>query len=102
MKSKLLYLVQVSLKRKISTKWFVIANFVLAILIIGLINIDSVINMFGGNFNAKTIIHVIDNANVYDIFLNQMESSQITIYGNEESNYVIDTSSSVSVSKSSA
>ena len=51
MSSKLNYLIGVSLKRKIKTKWFFIVNIILAIAIIGIINIDSVINFFGGDFN---------------------------------------------------
>ena len=54
MKSKLGYLTGVSLKRKIKTKWFVIANILIALVVIGLMNIDSIISFFGGDFNEKT------------------------------------------------
>lgn len=47
MKNKLLFLTKMSLKKKIKTKWFVIANAIFAVLIIGLINIDSIIKVFG-------------------------------------------------------
>lgn len=73
MKSKLNYLINISLRRKICTKWFVIVNILLAIAIIGIANIDSIINFFGGDFDEKQKIHVIDNANgAYDIFKQQM------------------------------
>ena len=70
MKSKFNYLIGMSLKRKINTKWFLIANIVLAVILVGIINIDSVITMFGGDFNEKTTIYVIDNTEILLIFLN--------------------------------
>ena len=63
MRSKLDYLITLSLKRKMKTKWFLITNILVAILIIGLINIDSIITLFGGDFNKKTKLYVIDNTN---------------------------------------
>ena len=57
MRNKLKYLIGVSLKRKIKSKWFIIANVVLAIIIIGLINIDTIINAFGGDFNKKRTVY---------------------------------------------
>lgn len=75
MKNKLKYLIGISLKRKIKTKWFVIANALLLILIVGLINIDSVIKVFGGDFNNKQVVYVIDNSGkTYDILKQQNES----------------------------
>ncbi len=68
MKNKLKFLIGMSLKRKIKTKWFVLANIFLAILIIGVANIDHIITFFGGDFDKTTKIYVIDNTNTYDIF----------------------------------
>lgn len=68
MNRKLWFLTKVSLNKKIKTKWFVIANLLFLILIVGLINIDSIIKAFGGDFNDTLEIIVIDNANVYDNF----------------------------------
>ena len=63
------FLTSISLKRKIFTKWFVIANIILATILIGVTNIDSIIKLFGGDFNEKTTIYVIDNTNeTYDLF----------------------------------
>ena len=62
--NKLEFLTSVSLKRKICTKWFVAANIILAVLIIGVTNIDNVIKFFGGDFNEPTTVYVIDNTNV--------------------------------------
>ena len=67
MKSKLNYLIGISLGRKIKTKWFLAANIVLALIIAAVINIDSIISMFGGDFNEQQQIYVIDNTNItYD------------------------------------
>lgn len=91
MKSKLNYLVGVSLKRKIKTKWFLIANIVLAIILVGIINIDSIITMFGGDFNEKTNVYVIDNTNkTYDIFISQFNNTNsLLTKSDEESEYNI-------------
>lgn len=73
--NKLKYLTKISLKRKINTKWFLIANIIFAILIIGLLNIDTVISFFGGDFDETQIIYVKDNTNnTYDILKAQNDS----------------------------
>lgn len=88
MTSKLNYLTGISLKRKIKTKWFVIANLVLALLIIGVTNIDSIINLFGGDFNNKTNIYIIDETNIsYDIFETELKNTNNLISGSEDSGY---------------
>jgi hypothetical protein len=56
MRSKLNFLINISLKKKIKSKWFLIANIVIAVLMIGIINIDSIITFFGGDFDSKTKI----------------------------------------------
>lgn len=77
MRNKLKYLISISLKRKIKTKWFLIANILVAIGLIGLSNIDSIINYFGGDFDEKQKIYIIDNTNAsYDIFTQQMTISE--------------------------
>ncbi len=63
MKSKLWYLTNVSLKKKMKTKWFVAANLVLLVLIVGFVNIDSIIGFFGGDFNEDQKIIVLDETN---------------------------------------
>lgn len=60
MKSKLGYLTGISLKRKIKTRWFVAANVLIALVLIAGFNIDTIIKSFGGDFNEKTQIYVID------------------------------------------
>lgn len=83
MKSKLEYLTKVSLSRKIKTKWFFIANIVLAIVIIAVANIDSIIKVFGGDFNETTKVYVIDKSNSFDILKNQIEETSSSIYGKD-------------------
>lgn len=79
MTSKLKYLAGVSLKRKIKTKWFVLANLLLALVIIAGCNIDTIITAFGGDFDKKTTIYVIDNKNIaFDLFKSSMENANIT------------------------
>ena len=82
MRSKLNYLVSLSLKRKIKTKWFFITNILVALLVVGLINIDSIINMFGGDFDSKTKLYIIDNTNeAYDLFNQELENSANLLEG---------------------
>lgn len=72
---KLWFLAKMSLNKKIKTKWFLIANIVFLILIVGLINIDSIIKFFGGDFDEATEILVIDNAEVFDRFNTNYENN---------------------------
>ena len=85
MKNKLKYLTKISLNKKIKTKWFVIANVCLLFLIVGLINADSIVKFFGGDFNKVTDILVIDNTN-------ENLYNDIKIYYEEFSKYVEDMS----------
>ena len=80
MNKKLLYLVKLSLRKKIKTKWFLIANILFGILIIGLLNIDSIIKFFGGDFDNKTVIYILDNT------YNNMDNSFENVF-KEYSNY---------------
>ena len=80
MKNKLWYLTGVSLKRKIKSKWFVIVNIILMFAIVGLFNIDSIIGFFGGDFNEKQKIYVIDNTNTsFEIFKDSIEKTDINL-----------------------
>lgn len=73
MKSKLNFLIDMSLKRKINSKWFKIVNIILLVAIVALANIDSIINTFGGDFDKKQEIYIIDNTDVsYDLFKQQL------------------------------
>lgn len=68
MKNKLKYLIKYGLKKKFSGKSFKIVNLILLLLIPAIINIDKVIEFFGGEFSEPTYIYVVDNASVYESF----------------------------------
>lgn len=87
MTNKLLFLTKTSLKRKIKTKWFLIANIILAFIIGAIINIDSIINLFGGDFNEKTKIYVIDNANSYDLLNENLKQVNKSISDSDSMSY---------------
>ena len=73
MNKKFWYLTKLSLNKKIKTKWFYITNIILAIAITLLVNISSIIEFFGGDFERETNIIVVDNTNTsFEIFLNNM------------------------------
>ena len=80
MNKKFWYLTKLSLNKKIKTKWFYITNIILAIAITLLVNISSIIEFFGGDFDSQTNVVVVDNTNsAFEIFLNTMNS-----YDNED------------------
>lgn len=65
MTSKLELLVKDGLRKKLNTKWFKIVNILLLIVIVGLLNIDSIIKAFGGDFNEESNIYVYDKTKVF-------------------------------------
>ena len=80
MNKKFWYLTKMSLKKKVGSKWFLVTNIILALIIIGIINIKSIIKFFGGDFSDNKIIYVIDNAGVYDYFsetLKQLDEDKL-------------------------
>lgn len=61
-------------KKKIKSKWFIGVNIMLALVIIALININSIIAFFGGDFSEKTKILVVDKTDIsFDIFKQSMK-----------------------------
>ena len=85
MNKKFLYLTKVSLRKKFKTKWFVITNIILAVAIILLLNINSIVSFFGGDFDSKTNIIVIDNnTNSYSLFEKNIESYSSTLNNDED------------------
>lgn len=90
MKSKLEYLTRVSLNRKIKTKWFLVANIILALIIVAVANIDSVIKAFGGDFDEATKIYVIDNTGYsYEILNSQIDAVNSSIYGEDSKTFEV-------------
>ena len=81
MRSKLNFLINMSLKKKIKTKWFLIANIIIAIIMIGIINIDSIVTQFGGDFDASRKIYVVDQTEkLSQTFKFNLEESSKTLY----------------------
>ena len=69
MTDKFWYLTKQSLNKKIKSKWFLGINILLALVVISLININSIIAFFGGDFKEEIKIVVIDNTEVsYKVF----------------------------------
>lgn len=62
-----------SLGKKIKSKWFIVVNIIILVVISALINMDSIIKLFGGDFNNNEEILVIDNIGVIDTFKNVYE-----------------------------
>ena len=66
MKNKFLFLTKDSLKNKIKTKAFLIVNILLCLLLVAIVNLDSLIKLFGGDFNEQINIYIVDEANIYN------------------------------------
>lgn len=66
MENKFKFLTKYSLNKKIKNKWFIIANVILALVIIVLVNIDGIISFFGGDFNKSLNIKIVDNTGYYE------------------------------------
>ena len=82
MRSKLNFLINVSLSKKIKSKWFLIANIIIALLMVGIINIDSLITFFGGDFDSKTKIYIVDESKkISETFKVNLEYYESTLYG---------------------
>jgi len=96
MTNKLWFLTKNSLKKKMGSKWFLAANILLFVVIAGLLNIDNIISSFGGDFEEKTEILVINHTNqeFYSMFeteynrnkqmLEAMSSSELVSYDKSE------------------
>lgn len=74
MNKKFWYLTKVSLKKKIGSKWFLATNIILALVILAIININSIVKFFGGDFSHNLTIYAVDNAGVYDVFKSTIEA----------------------------
>ena len=66
--NKLGFLIKYSLGKKIKSKWFIVVNIIILVVISALINMDSIIKLFGGDFNNNEEILVIDNIGVLETF----------------------------------
>ena len=87
--SKLNYLIGVSLSRKVKTKWFIVVNVLLCVIISLLINVDSLINLFGGDFNSKKKLYVIDESGFFYEHFNVNFNSMLDEMDDQVSNYEV-------------
>ena len=65
MENKFKFLTKHSLNKKLKNKLFLISNIIVAIIIVGIVNIDSIVKYFGGDFNDDIKISIIDNKGYY-------------------------------------
>lgn len=90
MKSKLWFLTGVSLKRKMKTKWFLLANVLMCLGVMALFNIESVIKFFGGDFDEAVSIYIVDDTNNVDLLKTQIDTISKSYYGDDSDNYNIE------------
>ena len=74
MENKFKFLTKYSLMKKLKNKWFLIANVIVLIIIVGLVNIDQIVSFFGGDFNDDVKIRVVDKVGYYDEIKNNLEN----------------------------
>lgn len=77
MKNKLMFLIGEGIKRKVNTRTFKIVNLILLLVIPILINIDTIIKFFGGDFENATEVYINDETNnLYDTFITTFEQTE--------------------------
>ena len=74
MENKFKFLTKYSLSKKLKNKWFIVANLIVMIIIVGLVNIDSIVSFFGGDFEDDTKIKIIDNSGYYSQIKSDLKS----------------------------
>src|SRR5574344_1426046 len=79
MKNKFKFLTKESIKKKVNSKAFKIINILLLIIIPCLINLDSIVKSFGGDFNENINIYVVDECNIYDELSKTFNDSYLSI-----------------------
>lgn len=80
MMNKFWFLTQSSFLKKIKSKWFLIVNILLLVVIVGIVNVDSIIKAFGGDFNDTNEIVVLDKTGMsYDLFEKNLKSYNETL-----------------------
>lgn len=87
MMNKFWYLTKFGLSKKIKSKSFIISNIVLLVLIACIINIDGIISFFGGDFDEKVKIYLVDNTHISaSSFTNNFNQVNSSVYTSEEVN----------------
>ncbi len=85
---KFKFLTKESIKKKINTKSFKIVNLVLCLIIVAVANLDLIVKMFGGDFEDKINIYVVDEVSVYEGFETIVSSSYFDLVGNYNASVV--------------
>ena len=75
MMNKFKFLTIDSLKNKICTKAFLVANILLCVLLLSLTNLDSLIKFFGGDFDEQVNIYIVDEVGVFEEIDEMMNQS---------------------------
>lgn len=80
MMNKFWFLTGSSLKKKLKSKWFLVVNVLLLVVLVGIMNIDSIIKAFGGDFNDTNEIIVLDKTgHTYPIFEKNLSNFNDTL-----------------------
>lgn len=90
MKTKTKFLIKQSLAKKTNTKWFKVVNILLLVLLVAIVNIDSIINLFGGDFKNEKSIYVLDEVGVYPSFETYFNTIKDTV--SDMANYTVENS----------
>ncbi len=84
MKNKLKLLIKDGLNKKLNTKWFKIVNILLLVIICLLLNLDTIIKIFGGDFDDPIEINIIDSTGeFYDLIKENYKITTATIKEND-------------------
>ena len=90
MRSKLNFLINNSISKKVKSKWFLVANIIISILIIAMINLDSIIVLFGGDFSSKKEIYIYDETKeFYNKFEENLKAIESNIVSGNTKGYEI-------------
>lgn len=73
MENKFKFLTKYSLNKKLKNKWFLVANIVVFLIIVALVNIDSIISFFGGDFNNDINIKIAGNTTYYEVIKKDLD-----------------------------
>lgn len=85
MMKKFWYLTKYGLKKKFRSKAFIISNIVIFILLLLVFNVDSIISFFGGDFDEKTNIYVVDNTGKsYELLKDYFNQLRINVTETED------------------
>lgn len=82
MKNKFKFLTKDSLKKKICTKSFLIVNIVICLITACLINLDSIVKLFGGDFEDQIKVYIKDEVGIYNDLEETMKSGYKDILDN--------------------